>query len=264
MKDGTRFGLRWHLVPTLKCQPDEPEDSAGSLTAVQWNEVIRFLGRGVVLTYGEPLLYPEIHELVKLLDGWGFWVHSNPAYVTNELLTAMDDNSRVHLGIRLDHGDTRSLTKNESLTQWIRGGFPEIRLRPVLQPPRGADALAFTAKQPCRVLCHRTRKLVGPDGYRYPCMHHLRRRTNRMEYVNHEAIESASYTTVCDDYGKCEWEDQFGPVRIETCVGGEKPGVVPFRGDDDGQSQKTITSTLTWPSRWAARESTTAQRAGGR
>jgi hypothetical protein len=59
-------------------------------------------------------------------------------------------------------------------------------------------------------------RLVGPDGFRYPCQSKMARNVGQMEDLLNEDPTGMEYVTECREFGLCLPCDRHGPRKIEN------------------------------------------------
>ncbi len=202
-----------------------------------WCAAINREGRHVVLTGGEPFLYPDLPALIngvtndlkvraytnfcldlrtsldRITRPVHFYISWHPQQRTDrELFLAnilhLQDNllftANVHA---IDAKETRhALAKDLDFFEG-RG----------LSITRDADQRIFEGacrKELRTAVCSKTIYLIGPDGTRFQCVSRMVRGDRPMENMLQERLDTQESVSVCPDFGRCAPCDILGETRM--------------------------------------------------
>ena len=242
-RNEARFDGHLRIYPELRCNLRCPycvnEEVPGrvkggsNVPAKDWIAAVNREGRHVVLTGGEPFLYPDLVGLINGIDpALKVRVYSNFCLDLGERLTGL--RRPVHFFLswhpagrafreRFLHNigvvrnapglscEVHSIDAPESedgldadLRHFRERGL-EVRLDP---DQRG---FAGSGGGPGRsALCRKRIYLIGPDGTRYQCVSRLMRRDAPMENMLAGPLREEAACSFCPDFGHCAPCDQLG------------------------------------------------------
>ena len=208
-----------------------------------WLSIINAVGLPVVITGGEPMLYPNLIPLVeqspknrplniytnltmdpsKLAD-----VVSRPdtgLLVSYHPKTIALDKFMTHLAIMMRnpqfHGHVHIVDTPEN-----KDAIAELRSRWPANPRWLMTVAANQYKIPSimldghvkRVNCMRSAILVAPDGVRYPCVTRLLQRRGALEDLKKEPLGVRPIQLRCDECGQCSPCDVASTVSCTLVV----------------------------------------------
>ena len=221
------------------------------LTAEEWGQVFRKRRRNVIVCGGEPMLHPEIMDIL-----WAIPLVRDVRLFTNGML--LTDDQIYELGEwatrSRDHGGTAEVDISyhppadvslfvDRVLRTRAAGVPgcQMAIKPVLPPHQGRvrcvkrilqdRRVSFTIRKdatlqlatvtayndpPEQVYCRRRHIVLAPDGRRYPCVRHMLVGTAPMEDSLNEGIRSWEQTHTCQSYGKCTTCDLDRWCKIAT------------------------------------------------
>jgi hypothetical protein len=193
-----------------------------------WAEGINRRNRPVILTGGEPLLYPELTDLVRLVTTRSIDIHTNLQHSVDGFLK--DDIRRVNFLV--------SLHQAGSIEEWLDRARALIKAKHRLRghvvkygsdwQERASAARALgihivscddqsRAKLPQypRVLCRSGRYHYGPDGFRYVCttLMGIGSSAGRLEHISQD--DGPEYNEIeCNLFGNCTACDIYTEKRV--------------------------------------------------
>ncbi len=256
-----RFDGHLRIYPTLACNlrcawcvNDQVEDGrrwTGQVTPAQWAEAINREGRHVVLTGGEPFLYPGLVKLINAVDRHlQVRVYTNLGLELAEQIHSLDRevhfyvswHPRAKVGAEIGSGADSEANRDIFLRNTeailasplralevhaIKADEDKNRLEQDLEffKQQGLhiyldeDQRAFTGARgapACQAFCRRRIYLLGPDGNRYQCVSKLMRRADPMENILDGPLEQDLCFTLCPDYGRCAPCDGLGETDIHV------------------------------------------------
>lgn len=200
------------------------------IPAIQWAEGINRRKRKVLLCGGEPLLYPQLTELLKLITGdiaieiysnlmpdvtpvlaagrklrWLISLHPAVSdygiwfYQVTQLIAA-GHNVRFHVVKKGDWENRRDFLKH-------KGDFKVT----CCDDQSGYDK--STKPNPGTVNCSSYYYVYGPDGYRYPCVTKMGLGMDRQSSISQDD-EKDEIVTQCDMFGVCAGCDNLIEGRV--------------------------------------------------
>jgi MoaA/NifB/PqqE/SkfB family radical SAM enzyme len=205
------------------------------LSPAQWIYIFNTLGREIVITGGEPLLYHGLGEIIL-----GVNPKLNITIYSNLMVPLKGDISWLrrkglafYVSYHPSYGDDTVFIKNVRLLKQHQVSFTthaiDVMGREKLKK-MCADRLAgcepgividkdqrklfesSSKKFKKRVRCKRSIILIAPDGYRYQCVSRMVRRIGPFENVLKEPLNSECRTVDCADYGYCAPCDGLGEI----------------------------------------------------
>ena len=84
------------------------------------------------------------------------------------------------------------------------------------QDQRKASNEKVSQKVEKSVLCRNRIILVGPDGFRYPCMRHMLEHSSQKENLLLEELSGETVETHCSHWGTCSYCDNLIEQVVET------------------------------------------------
>ena len=204
-----------------------------------WVRIFKRVKLSIILTGGEPFLYPGLIELVQRSPERQIRIYTNLTLDVSEF--AQQVKRKVSLLISY-HPLVQSFDR-------FRQQFELLQVRPnfhgvvhVVDVPEhqaaivqarklfanGIENWKFTivedqrrqnpemsSKKVCkRVRCRRVSALVAPDGVRYPCASLLLRRKQPQEDLKKQFLRRGALIVECNDYGHCCPCDAVAPGSV--------------------------------------------------
>lgn len=190
-----------------------------------WAEAINKKGRYTILAGGEPFLYPEFESLTGMLeDKYKVEIYTNLSYDVDKFVKLASRRYRflisLHPGTKdyerwfervkklLDNGHSVRF-HIVKVGNWLerrdfilsKGIFKTSCCDNQMNYPKSKGE-EFNKLHP-KVDCDCSIYLYGPDGYRYPCVHHLGMGVNKYEHISE--IESGDTLEIkdCPYLGLC-------------------------------------------------------------
>ena len=244
-----RFDGHLRIYPTLACNlrcawcvNDQVEGGrrwTGQVSPAQWAEAINREGRHVVLTGGEPFLYPGLAELINAVDRrLQIRVYTNLGLELAEQIHSLNREVRFYVSWHpRPEADRKMFLRNteailesplralevhaiEAVEDRDRlGRDVEFFQRQGLHVHLDEDQRGFAGSRntPARqAFCRRRIYLLGPDGRRYQCVSKLMRRADPMENILDGPLGQDLCFTLCPDHGRCAPCDGLGETDIHV------------------------------------------------
>lgn len=255
------FDGHLRIYPTLRCnlrcpycvneQVGPVDKQYPPMPPKDWAAAINREGRHVVLTGGEPFLYPGLVELVN-----GIHRHLIVRVYTNLCLDLADSLSALEREVLFfvswhpREGRDREADRERFLANW-RVIRDSPRLAAVVHAVRAAetghlldgDLEWFAARGmdiavdddqrgfagACRpdtamALCRRRIHLIAPDGTRYQCVSRLMRRCEPQENMLRGPLDVDALLSLCPDWGNCAPCDGLGETAMAVLAPGGRGG----------------------------------------
>lgn len=222
------------------------------LTPAQWLAIINRLdipsSEGLLITGGEPFLYAGLVDIVEGLPGMKVRINTNMGPVTKEQIrriaawqSRVDGELMLYTAYHYGQPGVVEVGEFAEKFQLARELGLRIKASIVGQPGQNFVALKkrfqnsykikldvkketrarmhFTGVRetgPCDYVTCKTDalRLIGPDGFRYPCASAMVRGVMTMEDLLNQDPSPTPYVTDCIDYGLCLPCDHHGPREI--------------------------------------------------
>lgn len=218
------------------------------LSPEQWVTICNKLDTGIIIIGGEPFVYIGLIDIVEQIDH-PLRITSNLGPLTDKIIERLCKRGNIRMLTSYHHEQPGALTIEafgRKVSMLAAGGLRcrinlvsrDAEHRKILKPikrrfqkefgikdtnisknARFYDAWPGTqAKGPNRtVLCQTgCLRLVGPDGFRYPCESKMVRGVGQMEDLLADDPTPMKYSTECKEFGLCLPCDRHGPRKIET------------------------------------------------
>jgi hypothetical protein len=218
------------------------------LTPKQWISICNKLDTGLVFTGGEPFVYSGLLEVLEGVEH-KVRINSNLGTLSDTDIRRLGDRGEMMILASYHHQQPGALPL-EAFARKVKllqlGGIkikvsmiatsPEHGHK-VLKPVKrlfyrkhrikasiskdarvydawpGTQSRGATKRVLCQTGCLR---LVGPDGFRYPCESKLVRGVGQMEDLLTDDPRPMDYDVECGEFGFCLPCDRHGPRKIET------------------------------------------------
>jgi len=233
---------------TNECHKNNGEDRKGEYEEIdfgRWASALKKLGRPVIITGGEPTLYPQIIELLNALSDFKLRVklYTNLVWskeFANRFINEMK-NENVTLFVSYHSltspqkfAETILLLKNNNkftgTIHTILEGENADRVNAAIKLFRTLGISVYTEKNyDCeyyeassqtnrqKVRCSKKIFIIAPDGNRYQCVSKMLRKKNPLENIFDEECKKLNpqITSICYDYGACANCDMLGDTKIK-------------------------------------------------
>lgn len=205
----------------------------------QWADAINQEKKHIVITGGEPFLYPNIVKLInavnpnliiriytnlsvdirylltKIEREVNFYITMHPVKNSNrdlflQNIRAIEKKSLFGYGIHAVEAEETKDRLNDDLDFFKSKG---IRIYP------DRDQRTFQGagqREVSSVFCRKRIYLIAPDGTRYSCVSKLMRRKNPMENIFNGHLDRDICFSTCDEFGRCAPCDGLGETNIIT------------------------------------------------
>lgn len=230
------------------------------LSPAQWIRIFNWLGRDIVITGGEPLLYPRLDEIILGVNPkLDITIYSNLMVPLKSNISWLRRKGlAMYLSYHPSYGDDTVFIENVRLLKQYKVPFTihaiNVMGREKLEKMcadrlrEGAQHIIIDKDQrklfessskkfKKRVRCQRCIILIAPDGYRYQCVSRMVRRVAQLENLLTESFTGECRTVDCSDYGHCAPCDGLGETRQTPVHSPDKPE--PKRTGLSGKSQIT-------------------------
>jgi len=199
----------------------KPERKKAYINAEVWAEGINRRKRDTILAGGEPLLYPQINRLVKLLNpGYKIEIYTNLMHPISGIIK---NANRIYRFLVSCHSLKDFDIWSNRAERLIYNGF-SVRFHIVKQGDWAEIKNHILAKEWGRnitvcddqrsgiksshkiyppVHCTSNMYVYGPDGYRHMCIHDLIRGINRFEHISGEDSTDELANKHCAEFGFC-------------------------------------------------------------
>jgi organic radical activating enzyme len=206
------------------------------LSPAQWIRIFNSLGRDIVITGGEPFLYPGLDEIILgVSPKLDITIYSNLKVPLKEDISWLRRKGlAMYLSYHPSYGDDAVFIKNLRLLKQykvpftihainiigreklekmcadkLRGEVPPI----IIDKDQRKLFESSSKKFKKRVRCQRRIILIAPDGYRYQCVSRMVRRVAPLENLLTESFSGECRTADCGDYGYCAPCDGLGEIK---------------------------------------------------
>jgi MoaA/NifB/PqqE/SkfB family radical SAM enzyme len=247
------------IYPTLKCNlrctycanechKNNGEDKKGEYEEVDfriWADALKKIGHPIIITGGEPTLYPQLIELLNALSSSKLMVklYTNLVWsreFTNKFITKMK-NENVTLFVSYHSlvspqkfAETILLLKNNNKfmgtihTILQEENADRVNTAIKLFENSGIsvytdenldyeyyEAVSQTNRR--KVKCSKKIFIIAPDGNRYQCVSKMLRKKEPLENIFNEKCKELNpqITSICYDYGACANCDMLGNTKIK-------------------------------------------------
>jgi len=214
------------------------------LSPDEWINIFNGLNRDIVITGGEPLLYPGLSEIITgVKSELGITIYSNLKVPIRNDISWIKRKGLVFYGsyhpnygkdcvfvenvrILKQHAvpftlhaiDVMGREKLEKLfIERLGTDFPKISIDEDQRNLFDSSSKKFKK----RVRCRRTIILIAPDGTRYQCVSRMVRRVDPFESMLKESFTGPCREVICNDYGFCAPCDGLGETRQWPIPGNE-------------------------------------------
>ena len=205
------------------------------LSPAQWIRIFNSLGRDIVITGGEPLLYPGLDEIILGVNPkLDITIYSNLMVpLKGDLSWLRRKGLAMYLSYHPSYGDDNVFIENVRLLKQYKVPFTlhaidvmgREKLEKMCAHRLRGEALhiiidkdqrklfeSSSKKFKKRVNCQRSIILIAPDGYRYQCVSRMVRRVAPLENLLTESFTGECRTVDCGDYGYCAPCDGLGEI----------------------------------------------------
>lgn len=223
------------------CHGDIPKGLFSTVSAEKWFTAINREKRDLIITGGEPTLYPELIELINGIDPKiHIKLYSNlmwspkvmERYTTEvtrdvELYLSFHSSSKnpqrfIDNAIKLKKSGkfnavvhTVDVPENHDFIQAAQEQFKEHGITLIVDDDQG-EVYDKASSQEFRksVVCAKKLILISPSGHRYQCVSKMVRAEDPLENILDEPLHAPLVVRDCDDYGFCAPCDMLGEVKV--------------------------------------------------
>lgn len=201
------------------------------IPAIQWAEGLNRRHRKILLCGGEPLLYPQMTELLTLISNdIPIEIYSNLMPDISEVLASgrglrwlislhpcVEDYEgwfeQVSRLIKAGHSVRFHVVKKDNWEQ--RADFLKAKGMKVTCCDDQTDYNKSTMANPGRVFCSSHYYVYGPDGWRYPCVTKLGLGEKRISHISDDD-ETDEIIVECNRFGSCAGCDNLIEGKVWT------------------------------------------------
>lgn len=224
---------RYCVNEQMGCRPARYDMAS----AEAWSNAINREGRHVVLTGGEPFLYPGLPELINGVNPeLKVRVYSNFCLEVAPILDRIERPVHFFISWHPQERANRELFLSNVLHMKANPLFTADVHAIEAEETRHvlADNLAYlrgkgleiaidvdqrTFEGACQdtlrtAVCSKTIHLIGPDGTRYQCVSRMMRNDRPMENMLEGSLEDEEALSVCPDFGRCAPCDILGQTKM--------------------------------------------------
>jgi organic radical activating enzyme len=232
-----------------KSNGEDRKDEYEDVDFKKWVEALKKLGRPVIITGGEPTVYPQIIELLNGLSNSNIEVklYTNLTWskeFTNKFVNEMK-NERVT--IFASYHSLVSPQKFAQIVLLLKNNNKFIGNIHTILEKENANRINAAIKlfntyginvytednydcEYCeassqanrrKVRCSKKIFIIAPDGSRYQCVSKMLRKKDPLENIFNEECQKLNpqITSICYDYGACANCDMLGDTRIKKLNG---------------------------------------------
>ena len=207
------------------------------LSPDDWLEIVRKCGRSVIISGGEPTLFPGIEELLngipRELD---VHVYTNLTFSPDLLIGKVKRNiyflgscHRSHIPFEKIRENADALASvsgfsghvhavetddNHEDIRRLKALFADFPWRFSVAKDQRIQSEKVKHQVRRHVLCRNRIILVGPDGVRYPCMTRMLEGTHQLENLQEQPLNEEFPQLECDNWGCCSYCD--GQICSDT------------------------------------------------
>ena len=201
-----------------------------------WINIFHSLKRDIVITGGEPLLYPDLNKIITGVNpGFDITIYSNmmvplkgdlawlkrkklffyvsyhPSYGSDSVFLTNIDTLNIHkVPYRIHAINVMGKEKLHQLcVERLGGQLPPITIDEDQRSLFESSSKKFKKK----VNCRRSIILLAPDGTRYQCVSRMVRRVAPFENLANEPFSGVCRSVECADYGYCAPCDGLGEIK---------------------------------------------------
>lgn len=223
------------------CHGDIPKGLFSTVPAEKWINAINREKRDLIITGGEPTLYPELIELINGIDPKiHIKLYSNlmwsprvmDRYITEvtrdvELYLSFHSSSKnpqrfIDNAITLKQSGkfnavvhTVDTPENREFIKAAREQFREHNITLIVDDDQG-EVYDEASSQEFRksVVCSKRLILISPSGHRYQCVSKMVRAEDPLENILDGPLQDPLVVRDCNDYGYCAPCDMLGDVKV--------------------------------------------------
>lgn len=247
-----RFDGHIRAYPTLACNlkcphcvnQHVPDKAKGEqrLDWKQWATIFNREKRHVVLTGGEPFLFPGLIDLVNAIESqMGVRIYSNFSLNVRDAIASLQRPCTFyvswHAGQKVDReifwNNLQAVKANPLAAVEVHcintlEGNEQIQedreffLSRGLEMPMDEDQRGFIGADPAQgemAWCGRRIYLLSPEGVRYQCVSKIMRRDDPLENAVKSPLGMDRLLTLCDDWGRCAPCDGLGESVMHVLKG---------------------------------------------
>lgn len=252
LKHFKKFDNKLRIYLTLKCNlkcvycvndchGDIPSNLFSQISADKWIEAINREKRDIILTGGEPTLYPELIELINGIDpAIHIKMYSNLMWSPKILERYINEISRdveLYLSFHSSSKNPQRFIDNaialkkankfDAVVHTVRTSetedfitnakeqFKEHAIRLIVDDDQG-EVYDEASSQEFRktVTCSKKLILISPNGDRFQCVSKMVRAADSLENFFEGPLKAPLVVRSCDDYGYCAPCDMLGEVKV--------------------------------------------------
>ncbi len=245
------FDGKIRIYPTLRCNLQCPYCSNflnekytkhvyHELTKDDWLKIIEKVNRDVIITGGEPFLFPHLEELIQAIPSrLHVSIYTNMTLSPKKFIETVKrpvfflgsyHPSHIPRQRVKDHVlQLASCSNFSGVVHTVNNGYSAREQAELLrdfsdipwnffldQDQRKASNEKVSQKVEKSVLCRNRIILVGPDGFRYPCMRHMLEHSSQKENLLLEELSGETVETHCSHWGTCSYCDNLIEQVVET------------------------------------------------
>ena len=230
-----------------ECHKNNGEDRKSLYEEVdfeKWAEALKKLGRPVIITGGEPTIYPQIIELLNALSASKIKIRLYTNLVWSKEFANRFVNEMKNRNVTLfvsyhssvppqKFAETILFLKNNNLIETIHTILEKENADKVNAAIKLFNSLgigvytddnldckyheASSQANRQKVRCSKKIFIIAPDGSRYQCVSKMLRKKDPLENIFDEECKQLGpqITSICYDYGACANCDMLGSTRIK-------------------------------------------------
>lgn len=254
LKHLKRFDGKVRVYFTLECNlrcsycvndchgPIDKEFHRSDIPGEKWIEALNKIGRDIIITGGEPSLYPDLIKVINGIDPkLKIKMYSNLMWSRRFIDQYKNELKRdIELYVSY-HSQSKAPEKFIETVLELKNSGSFNGVIHTVNTPEYADFIskadevfkkngialiidddqgevydeASAQKFRKDVICSKKLIIIGPSGDRYQCVSKLVRKDDPLENIFEEPLRDPLVVAECDDYGYCAPCDMLGEVKIK-------------------------------------------------